>query len=170
MKTAIYPGSFDPITLGHLNIIKRAARCFDKLIVCVMVNSQKNGLFTPEERVELIRKVVSQLPNVEVDASSVLLAEYARQRRARVIVKGLRAVSDFESEVQMAVVNRKLNPNVDTMFLPSNEKYTYLSSTVVKEMVRYGVELSDFIPREIIEDVKRKAVQKQRPEENGRDS
>ena len=170
MKTAIYPGSFDPITLGHLNIIKRAARCFDKLIVCVMVNSQKNGLFTPEERVELIRKVVSQLPNVEVDASSVLLAEYARQRRARVIVKGLRAVSDFESEVQMAVVNRKLNPNVDTMFLPSNEKYTYLSSTVVKEMLRYGVELSDFIPREIIEDVKRKAVQKQRPEENGRDS
>ena len=170
MKTAIYPGSFGPITLGHLNIIKRAARCFDKLIVCVMVNSQKNGLFTPEERVELIRKVVSQLPNVEVDASSVLLAEYARQRRARVIVKGLRAVSDFESEVQMAVVNRKLNPNVDTMFLPSNEKYTYLSSTVVKEMVRYGVELSDFIPREIIEDVKRKAVQKQRPEENGRDS
>ena len=170
MKTAIYPGSFDPITLGHLNIIKRAARCFDKLIVCVMVNSQKNGLFTPEERVELIRKVVSQLPNGEVDASSVLLAEYARQRRARVIVKGLRAVSDFESEVQMAVVNRKLNPNVDTMFLPSNEKYTSLSSTVVKEMVRYGVELSDFIPREIIEDVKRKAVQKQRPEENGRDS
>ena len=156
MKTAIYPGSFDPITLGHLNIIKRAALCFDKLIVCVMVNSQKNGLFTPEERVELIRRVVSQLPNVEVDASSVLLAEYARRRKARVIVKGLRAVSDFESEVQMAVVNRKLNPNVDTMFLPSNEKYTYLSSTVVKEMVRYGVELSDFIPREIIEDVKKK--------------
>ena len=156
MKTAIYPGSFDPITLGHLNIIKRAALCFDKLIVCVMVNSQKNWLFTPDERVELIRRVVSQLPNVEVDASSVLLAEYARQRRARVIVKGLRAVSDFESEVQMAVVNRKLNPNVDTMFLPSNEKYTYLSSTVVKEMVRYGVELSDFIPREIIEDVKKK--------------
>lgn len=156
MKTAIYPGSFDPITLGHLNIIKRAALCFDKLIVCVMVNSQKNGLFTPEERVALIRRVVSQLPNVEVDASCVLLAEYARQRKARVIVKGLRAVSDFESEVQMAVVNRKLNPNVDTMFLPSNEKYTYLSSTVVKEMVRYGVELSDFIPREIIEDVKKK--------------
>lgn len=156
MKTAIYPGSFDPITLGHLNIIKRAALCFDKLIVCVMVNSQKSGLFTPDERVALIRKVVSQLPNVEVDQSSVLLAEYARQRRARVIVKGLRAVSDFESEVQMAVVNRKLNPNVDTMFLPSNEKYTYLSSTVVKEMVRYGVELSDFIPREIIADVKQK--------------
>ena len=156
MKIAIYPGSFDPITLGHLNIIKRAALCFDKLIVCVMVNSQKNGLFTPEERVELIRRVVSQLPNVEVDASSILLAEYAKQRRARVIVKGLRAVSDFEAEVQMSVINRKLNPNVDTMFLPSHEKYTYLSSTVVKEMVRYGVELSDFLPREIIQDVKKK--------------
>lgn len=162
MKIAIYPGSFDPITLGHLNIIKRAALCFDKLIVCVMVNAQKNGLFTPEERVELIRRVVSQLPNVEVDASSILLAEYAKQRRARVIVKGLRAVSDFEAEVQMSVINRKLNPNVDTMFLPSHEKYTYLSSTVVKEMVRYGVELSDFLPREIIQDVKKKTEESRR--------
>ena len=162
MKIAIYPGSFDPITLGHLNIIKRAALCFDKLIVCVMVNSQKNGLFTPEERVELIRRVVSQLPNVEVDASSILLAEYAKQRRARVIVKGLRAVSDFEAEVQMSVINRKLNPNVDTMFLPSHEKYTYLSYTVVKEMVRYGVELSDFLPREIIQDVKKKTEESRR--------
>ena len=162
MKIAIYPGSFDPITLGHLNIIKRAALCFDKLIVCVMVNSQKNGLFTPEERVELIRRVVSQLPNVEVDASSILLAEYAKQRRARVIVKGLRAVSDFEAEVQMSVINRKLNPNVDTMFLPSHEKYTYLSSTVVKEMVRYVVELSDFLPREIIQDVKKKTEESRR--------
>lgn len=162
MKIAIYPGSFDPITLGHLNIIKRAALCFDKLIVCVMVNSQKNGLFTPEERVELIRRVVSQLPTVEVDASSILLAEYAKQRRARVIVKGLRAVSDFEAEVQMSVINRKLNPNVDTMFLPSHEKYTYLSSTVVKEMVRYGVELSDFLPREIIQDVKKKTEESRR--------
>lgn len=162
MKIAIYPGSFDPLTLGHLNIIKRAARCFDKLIVCVMINSQKQGLFTPEERMELIRRVVKQLPNVEVDASAMLLGEYARQRRARVIVKGLRAVSDYESEVQMAVVNRKLNPNVDTMFLPSNEKYTYLSSTVVKEMVRYGVDLSDFLPREIIEDVKKKSDDRRR--------
>lgn len=156
MKIAIYPGSFDPITLGHLNIIKRAARCFDKLIVCVMVNSQKRGLFTAEERVELIQRVVCQLPNVEVECSSILLAEYARQKKARVIVKGLRAVSDYEAEVQMAVVNRKLNPNVDTMFLPSGEKYTYLSSTVVKEMVRYGIDLTDFLPREIISDVKEK--------------
>ena len=156
MKIAIYPGSFDPITLGHLNIIKRAALCFDKLIVCVMVNSQKNGLFTPEERVELIRRVVAKLPNVEADCSSTLIAEYARQKRACTLVKGLRAVSDYENELQMALINRKLNPRLETMFLPSSAKYTYVSSSMVKEMARYGAELSDFVPREIIGDVQRK--------------
>lgn len=158
MKTAIYPGSFDPITLGHLNIIKRAAMCFDKLIVCVMVNSEKvnRGLFTPEERVELIRRVVAKLPNVEADCSSTLIAEYARQKRACTLVKGLRAVSDYENELQMALINRKLNPRLETMFLPSSAKYTYVSSSMVKEMARYGAELSDFVPREIIGDVQRK--------------
>ena len=174
MKTAIYPGSFDPITLGHLNIIKRAAVCFDKLIVCVMVNSEKvnRGLFTPEERVELIRRVVAKLPNVEADCSSPLIAEYARngevaysdgllaayakRRKAHVVVKGLRAVSDYENELQMALINRKLNPRLETMFLPSSAKYTYVSSSMVKEMARYGAELSDFVPREIIGDVQRK--------------
>ena len=158
MKTAIYPGSFDPITLGHLNIIKRAAVCFDKLIVCVMVNSEKvnRGLFTPEERVELIRRVVAKLPNVEADCSSTLIAEYARQKRACTLVKGLRAVSDRENELQMALINRKLNPRLETMFLPSSAKYTYVSSSMVKEMARYGAELSDFVPREIIGDVQRK--------------
>lgn len=158
MKTAIYPGSFDPITLGHLNIIKRAAVCFDKLIVCVMVNSEKvnRGLFTPEERVELIRRVVAKLPNVEADCSSALIAEYARQKRACTLVKGLRAVSDYENELQMALINRKLNPRLETMFLPSSAKYTYVSSSMVKEMARYGAELSDFVPREIIGDVQRK--------------
>ena len=158
MKTAIYPGSFDPITLGHLNIIKRAAFCFDKLIVCVMVNSEKvnRGLFTPEERVELIRRVVAKLPNVEADCSSTLIAEYARQKRACTLVKGLRAVSDYENELQMALINRKLNPRLETMFLPSSAKYTYVSSSMVKEMARYGAELSDFVPREIIGDVQRK--------------
>ena len=103
MKTAIYPGSFDPITLGHLNIIKRAAVCFDKLIVCVLINSDKHGgLFTPEERADLIRRVVAKLPNVEVDCSATLLAEYARQKKACTLVKGLRAVSDYENELQMA--------------------------------------------------------------------
>ena len=158
MKTAIYPGSFDPITLGHLNIIKRAAVCFDKLIVCVMVNSEKvnRGLFTPEERVELIRRVVAKLPNVEADCSSTLIAEYARQKRACTLVKGLRAVSDYENELQMALINRKLNPRLETMFLPSSAKYTYVSSSMVKEMARYGAELSDCVPREIIGDVQRK--------------
>ena len=158
MKTAIYPGSFDPITLGHLNIIKRASACFDKLIVCVMVNSEKvnRGLFTPEERVELIRRVVAKLPNVEADCSSTLIAEYARQKRACTLVKGLRAVSDYENELQMALINRKLNPRLETMFLPSSAKYTYVSSSMVKEMARYGAELSDFVPREIIGDVQRK--------------
>ena len=158
MKTAIYPGSFDPITLGHLNIIKRAAVCFDRLIVCVLVNSEKinRGMFTPEERVELIRKVVAKLPNVEVDSSDILIAEYARQKRACTLVKGLRAVSDYESELQMALINRKLNPRLETMFLPSSTKYTYVSSSMVKEMARYGADLSDFVPREIIEDVQKK--------------
>ena len=158
MKTAVYPGSFDPITLGHLNIIKRAAVCFDKLIVCVMVNSEKvnRGLFTPEERVELIRKVVARLPNVEVDSSSTLIAEYARQKRACTLVKGLRAVSDYENELQMALINRKLNPRLETMFLPSSTKYTYVSSSMVKEMARYGADLSDFVPREIIADIQEK--------------
>ena len=158
MRVAIYPGSFDPVTLGHLNIIKRAAVCFDKLIVCVMVNSEKvnRGLFTPEERVELIRRVVAKLPNVEADCSSTLIAEYARQKRACTLVKGLRAVSDYENELQMALINRKLNRRLETMFLPSSAKYTYVSSSMVKEMARYGAELSDFVPREIIGDVQRK--------------
>ena len=158
MKIAVYPGSFDPITLGHLNIIKRAAVCFDKLIVCVLVNSEKvnRGLFTEAERVELIRKVVAKLPNVEVDSSDTLIAEYARQKRACTLVKGLRAVSDYENELQMALINRKLNPRLETMFLPSSTKYTYVSSSMVKEMARYGADLSDFVPREIIADIEEK--------------
>ena len=150
---AIYPGSFDPITLGHLNIIKRTSRIFDRLVVCVMVNSEKHGLFTPEERVEMIRRTTARFPNVEVDFSDQLLSEYAASKGAHVVVKGLRAVSDFEQEVQMAVINRKLNPGLETMFLASSEKYTYLSSTVVKEMARYGANLEEFIPREIVADV-----------------
>ena len=158
MSTAIYPGSFDPVTLGHLNIIKRASLCFDKLIVCVMVNSEKRNreLFSPEERVELIRRVVAKLPNVEVDSSSTLIAEYARQKKACTLVKGLRAVSDYENELQMALINRKLNPRLETMFLPSSTKYTYVSSSMVKEMARYGADLSDFVPREIIADIQEK--------------
>ena len=156
MKTAIYPGSFDPITLGHINIIKRAAQAFDKVIVCVMVNSKKNGgLFTPEERIALMRKSMD-VENVEFDVSYDLVAEYAKAKGSRVLVKGLRVVSDFEQEVQMAMINSKVNPELDTVFFPSDEKYTYLSATVVKELARYHANLDEFLPREIIEDVKNK--------------
>lgn len=161
MNIAIYPGSFDPVTLGHLNIIKRTSACFDKLIVCVMVNSSKHGLFVPEERVELLRRCTKRFPNVEIDSSNELLAAYAKRRGAKVVVKGLRAVSDYEQEVQMAVINRKLNPDLETMFLASSEKYTYLSSTIVKEMARYGADLAEFIPREIVDDVNEKMRQAQ---------
>ena len=152
MKIAIYPGSFDPITSGHLNIIQRAANIFDKLIVCVMVNAGKNPMFTLEERVDLIRRVTSDLNNVEVDSSSELLADYAKKRGSCVIVKGLRASSDFENEFQMALINRKINPELDTMFLPAESQYLYLSSSTVKELGTYGVDLSDFLPAEIIPD------------------
>lgn len=159
MRRAIYPGSFDPVTLGHLDIIKRAAAIFDELIVCVSVNSAKDsGLFSPEERVELIRRVTEDLPNVKVDCSRKLVAEYARRSRSRVLVKGLRAVSDYEAEIQMAMINAKLYPKLDTVFLYTRPKYAYLSSTVVKEMARYGADLSDFVPRQIIERVRSKVA------------
>ena len=152
MKIAIYPGSFDPITSGHLNIIQRAANIFDKLIVCVMVNAGKNPMFTQEERVELIRRVTSEIPNVEVDCSGELLAEYAKRKGSCVIVKGLRAGSDFENEFQMALINHKINPELDTMFLTAESQYMYLSSSTVKELGSYGVDLSDFLPESIIPD------------------
>ena len=153
MTTAIYPGSFDPITLGHLNIIRRASRIFDKVVVCVTVNSAKTPMFSLEERMELIERVVKRLPNVSVETSDVLLAEYVKQYEKPVLVKGLRAVSDFEYEFQLALINSRLNRELDTVFLPSDAKYTYISSSVVKEMARYGADLSNFVPREILEDV-----------------
>ena len=153
MKIAIYPGSFDPITTGHLNIIERASKIFDRLIVCTMVNAGKRSpMFTREERVELIRRVTKDLPNVEVDCSADLLADYARSKGECVIVKGLRAGSDFENEFQMALINHKINPELDTMFLTADSQYMYLSSSTVKELGTYGVDLSDFLPGEIIPD------------------
>lgn len=150
MKVAIYPGSFDPVTSGHLNIIRRAANIFDRLIVCVMVNSGKRTMFDQEERVAMIREVTKDLSNVEVDASTELLAEYAKRKGSCVIVKGLRAGSDFENEFQMALINHKINPSLDTMFLTSEHQYMYLSSSIVKELGRYDADLSDFLPEQII--------------------
>ena len=156
MKIAIYPGSFDPVTSGHLNIIERAASIFDQLIVCVMVNAGKNPMFSQEERVDLIRRVTGHIPNVEVDSSNELLAEYAKRKGSCVIVKGLRAGSDFENEFQMALINHKINPNLDTMFLTAESQYMYLSSSTVKELGTYGVDLSDFLPEEIIPDFQKR--------------
>ena len=156
MKIAIYPGSFDPITSGHLNIIQRAANIFDKVIVCVMVNSSKTPMFTREERVELAKRVTRDISNVEVDSSDELLAEYARRRGSCVVIKGLRAGSDFENEFQMALINRKINPALDTMFLTAEHQYMYLSSSAVKELGNYNVDLTGFLPEEIIPDFKRR--------------
>ena len=156
MKIAIYPGSFDPITSGHLNIIRRAASIFDQLIVCVMVNSNKRPMFTQEERVALIRDVTADIPNVQVDSSAELLADYAKRKGSCVIVKGLRAGSDFENEFQMALINHKINPELDTMFLTAEHQYMYLSSSTVKELGSYDVDLSDFLPEQIIPEFKKR--------------
>ncbi len=157
MKIAIYPGSFDPITTGHLNIIERASKIFDRLVVCVMVNAGKRSpMFAREERVEFIRRVTAHLPNVEVDHSAALLADYAKAKGDCVIVKGLRAGSDFENEFQMALINRKINPELDTMFLTAEHQFTYLSSSMVKELASYDVDLRDFLPEAIIPDFQRR--------------
>ena len=156
MKIAIYPGSFDPITSGHLNIIERAAKIFDKLIVCVMVNHAKQPMFSREERVSMIQRVVEGIDNIEVDSSDELLAEYAKRKGGCVIVKGLRAGSDFENEFQMALINHKINPTLDTMFLTAEHQYMYLSSSTVKELGGYDVDLSDFLPEQIIPDFKQR--------------
>ena len=158
MSVAICPGSFDPITLGHLNIIRRSAQIFDKVIVCIMFNSTKtNPMFTVNERVEMARKVVERIPNVEVDTWDGLLAEYAKRFDKAVVVKGIRAISDYEYEFQMDLINKKINPSLETMFLTASEKYTFLSSSVAREMASYGADLTDFVPCEIIDEVEEKA-------------
>ncbi len=160
MKVAIYPGSFDPVTLGHLNIIERSAQIFDELVVCVMVNSEKNPMFSADERVELIERVTTHLPNVKVETFSGLLADYAKQKGSCVIVKGLRAITDFEAEFQMALINRTLNPGLDTMFLTAEGRYMYLSSSAVKEIGRYDADPKDFLPEQIIPDFKKRIQEK----------
>lgn len=153
MKTAVCPGSFDPVTMGHLDIIERAAGIFDRVIVAVLHNARKTTWFSVEERMDLLTKATSHLPNVEVDSSSMLLADYAAKRNVMVVVKGLRAVSDFEHEFQMALINRKLNPTLDTVFLNSGERFQYLSSSAVKEVGLLGGDISDFIPSVILGDI-----------------
>ena len=146
VRRVIYPGSFDPITNGHLDVISRAATLFDEVIVAVAFNDQKQGLFTAEEREALIREVSGTLPNVRVARFDGLLMDFARKEGATAVVRGLRAVSDFEFEFQMALMNRKLEPQIETLFLMPAEKYTYLSSRIVKEIARLGGDVSSFVP------------------------
>jgi pantetheine-phosphate adenylyltransferase len=146
MRRAIYPGSFDPITKGHLDVIKRAARLFDELVVAVAFNDQKNTLFRAEERVALIEAVVAGETNIRVARFDGLLMDFAREEKATAVVRGLRAVSDFEFEFQMALMNRKLEPTIETVFLTPREEYTYLSSRIVKEIARLGGNVDAFVP------------------------
>lgn len=145
MPIAIYPGSFDPVTKGHLDIIKRAAKIHEKLIVAVLINSSKHPLFAVEERVEMLRECCQGLPNVTVESFNGLTVDFAKKRRASVMVRGLRAVTDFENEIQLAQINHALMPGIETMFLATSIKWSYLSSTVVKEAARYGSDISKFV-------------------------
>ncbi len=156
MKTAVYPGSFDPITKGHLNIIKRASKVCDKLIVAVLVNPEKKGLFSVDERVEMIKRVTKNHRNVEVQCFSGLLIDFMKEKKSKVIIKGLRTMSDFEYEFKMALMNNKLDPNIETVFMMTNAKYSYLSSSSVKQVAMFGGCIKDLVPDEIIPDIKKK--------------
>ncbi|MBK6506384.1 MAG: pantetheine-phosphate adenylyltransferase [Ignavibacteria bacterium] len=144
--TAIYPGTFDPITNGHLDIIERACRLFDKVIVTIAINSSKKPMFTEEERKEMILKTTGHLKNVKIDSFNGLLVRYAAEKKASVIVRGLRAISDFEYEFQMSLTNTKLNPEITTIFLMPNEKFSYLNSSLVRELASYDANVKEFLP------------------------
>lgn len=156
MHTAIYPGSFDPVTRGHLDIIARAARATDKLIVAVLNNGAKNSLFSVEERVKMLEEETAGFPNVEVRSFNGLLVDFARQCDAQVIIRGLRAITDFEYELQMAQTNRILNPSIDTFFLTADLEHSYLSSSTVKEVARFGGDISAFVTPSVEERVIKK--------------
>lgn len=146
MRIAIYPGTFDPITNGHLDILDRAVKLFDKVIITIARNPSKSPLFSEEERLDMLREAAKGHGNVEVDSFEGLLVDYARSKKASAIVRGLRAISDFEYELQMALMNRKLDADVETVFLMPNEKYTYLNSSIVREISRLGGDISEFVP------------------------
>ena len=153
MRKGIYPGSFDPVTLGHLDIIHRAAELVDELVIAILHNSSKKGLFTTEERIALLKRVTEDIPNIKVISFDGLLVDCAIQYGTKPIIRGLRAVTDFEYELQLAQTNKRLRPDIDTIFLTTNVKYSYLSSSVVREVASYGGDISHFVPEKIIDDV-----------------
>lgn len=157
-KIAIYPGSFDPVTIGHFDIIERSSKLFDKLIVVVMSNYSKVNThsFSVEERVELLKKCTSHIENVEIDSSMGLLADYAKKRNASAIIKGLRAVSDFENEFQQALINKKLSDDVETVFMAANSEHMFLSSSVIKQVCQLGGDVTPFLPKQISADIIKK--------------
>ena len=157
-RLAIFPGSFDPLTNGHVDIILRSAHLFERIVVSVLVNAEKNPLFSSAERVEIIREVFKEYPNVEVDTFGGLLVDYAVRKNAQVIVRGIRAFSDYEYELQMALMNRKLEPKVETVFLMPGESYTYVSSRLVKEIVHHGGSVKDLVPPAVEERLRRKVL------------
>jgi pantetheine-phosphate adenylyltransferase len=158
MRTVIYPGSFDPFTNGHLDVVRRAARVFDRVIVAVARNDAKNPLFSVDERTELVRVACSGIPNIEADSFDCLLVNYVVERGACAVVRGLRAVSDFEFEFQLALMNRRLNEQVETLFLTPKDTYTFVSSRIVKEIARLGGDVSPFVPEHVRAALKAKLV------------
>ena len=160
MRIAVYPGSFDPVTLGHGDIIERTAKMFDKVIIGVLNNNVKTPLFSVEERVNMLKEVTAHLPNVEVQSFEGLLVDFLRRNDAQVIVRGLRAVTDFEYELQMAQTNRVMAPEIDTIFLTTNLKYSYLSSSIVKEIAFYDGQISQFLAPEVEERVRAKVAER----------
>ena len=156
MKTAVYPGSFDPVTNGHLDIIRRAAKTFDKVVVAVFVNKAKNSAFSVSERVEMLREVTAEFDNVEITSSDKLLVHFMKEKGIKIIIKGLRMISDFEYEFQMALANREQNPDIETLFMMTSSELSHVSSSLVRELAGYGADITNLVPPQCIDTIHKK--------------